>query len=286
MKGRRTCGWVVKFAVLAAGVAHAVPANADGPPTPMCAADSLDGALVQHLRAGEFLDAHGLALVLLSLCPLSPGRFQWKIVDALALDALAEPLRAQHSFFEVAEDGPSPEREFAAILLARSHLIVGDDRAFTEAVGRLAPPVAARVCLFAARDDAKVFRHDAAAMNDRPFAATVLKAFNPYDRAMQARRPWLAGTLSALLPGAGQIYAGSWQGAAVAFVLNGVLIGATVELAYHRLYFSAGATGMAASIFYVGNVLNAADLAARRNEQSALPHRDALERLLIPEAFP
>jgi hypothetical protein len=109
--------------------------------------------------------------------------------------------------------------------------------------------------------------------------------FADYQRA-HVRRPWLAGVLSAVLPGAGQAYAGSWQGAAVALVLNAALIGATAELATRRLYFSAAAAGTAASIFYVGNILNAADLAQRRNERASAPAREAMERLLIPEAYP
>ena len=103
--------------------------------------------------------------------------------------------------------------------------------------------------------------------------------------AQTTRRPWLAATLS-ILPGAGQVYAGSWQGAAVAFFLNAVLIGATVELAHHKLYVTAAAAGVASSFFYFGNIINAADLARRRNEMAAEPARLDLERLLLPEAHP
>ena len=104
--------------------------------------------------------------------------------------------------------------------------------------------------------------------------------------AEHTKRPWLAAGMSVVLPGAGQAYAGSWQGAAVAFLMNAFLIGASVELVSHKLYLSAGAAGLAASFFYVGNVLNAADLAARRNEMAAAPARLELERQLLPEAHP
>ena len=54
------------------------------------------------------------------------------------------------------------------------------------------------------------------------------------------------------------------------------------ELAYNDLYFSAGATGLAVSVFYVGNILNAVDLAERRNEVASAPYRRALTELLLP----
>lgn len=72
----------------------------------------------------------------------------------------------------------------------------------------------------------------------------------------------------------------------MSFVISGVLIGATVELARHELYFSAGATGLAASLFYVGNVMNAAAAAARANDVASTGAHRALERLLLPEAEP
>ncbi|HLB79857.1 MAG TPA: hypothetical protein VJJ77_05085, partial [Dongiaceae bacterium] len=100
------------------------------------------------------------------------------------------------------------------------------------------------------------------------------------------KRPWLAGLLSALVPGLGHGYAGAWDAAAVALVLDGVLIGSTIELARRELWFTAGATGLAASVFYVGNILSAADLAERRNAVAAAPAWEELERVLVPEAWP
>src|SRR5690606_34632281 len=100
------------------------------------------------------------------------------------------------------------------------------------------------------------------------------------------KRPWLAGALSAVVPGLGQAYAGSWESAAVSFVLNGALIGATVELARRDFYAASTVTGLAGSVFYLGSVLSAADLARRHNQRAAEPERRALERLLLPERSP
>ena len=97
------------------------------------------------------------------------------------------------------------------------------------------------------------------------------------------KSPALAGVMSALLPGSGQLYAGSLQAAAVTFVLNSLFIGATVELARDKLYVTAAAAGTAASFFYLGGIINAADLARRRNRIAQQPYADELEELLVPE---
>ena len=262
------------------------PARAEESSAVGCESGRLEETLTAHVRARHLLDAHGLAEVLLAICPSSPRRFQWRILDALVLEELDEPLRAQAALFDVMKHAPLPERETAATLLARGYALGGDVAAFNNALGRLTPESAARLRAFTLRADRPQFQRALGTLPDPNVRAHAVEYFVPFDEAVHTRRPWLAGTLSALLPGLGQVYAGSWQGAAVAFVLNAVLIGATAELAWRRLYISAGATGVAASIFYVGNVLNAADLARRRNEQAARPYEEALERILIPEAHP
>jgi hypothetical protein len=224
--------------------------------------------------------------VLLALCPTSPARDRWRILDALVLDELDEPLRAEAALASVARGAPSPEAETAAILLARAYLRRGDQAAFAGSLDRLPPTPALRLRAFAARADPAQFRGLVMTLPAPALRARALAQGADYDQVSRTRRPWLAGMLSAIVPGSGQVYAGSWQGGVVAFVLNAVLIGATVELGWRHLYVSAGAAGVAASVFYVGNVLNAADLAQRRNEQSARPSAEALERLLIPEAYP
>jgi hypothetical protein len=252
----------------------------------MCESVQLDRSLTEHVRARHLLDAHGLAEIMLAICPSSPLRFRWRILNALVLEELDEPARAQAALFDTMKDAPSPERETSAVLLARSYLLAGDDTAFDRALSQLPPDAAVRLRTFAAHDDQARFQRVVGTLSDPKTTAEALKHFAAYDQAAHARHPWLAGTLSVVLPGAGQAYAGSWQGAAVAFVLNAVLVGATAELAWRRLYISAGAAGLAASIFYVGNVFNAADLAARGNQQGARVHGEALERVLIPEAYP
>jgi hypothetical protein len=259
-------------------------AQADVPVFDPCHSGQLSRVMLEKLRSRFLLDVHGLAQVAQSLCPASPERFEWSMWDALALEELDEPLRAQALLQEVLTTGTPPERSRAAVLLALGHLRRGDTTAFEASRAHLVTAETARLTALAAIDDEREFAKRLAQL-PQPQRDEVAARFSDYRRT-HTRRPWLAGVLSTLLPGAGQAYAGSWQGAAVAFVLNAALIGATVELAYRRLYFSATAAGNAASIFYFGNLMNATDLAQRRNERAAAPAREAIERLLVPEAYP
>jgi hypothetical protein len=229
------------------------------------------------LRAGHAVDAHLLAEVLLVLCPAAPDAPRWRVVDALALHRLDEPERARARLTEVG--GPR-----AAVLLAWSHLATGDRAAYAQAARALAPEAAARLATLAAAGDREAFRARAARL-DAALRAAAERAHEDVRRARR-RSPVAAALLSAVLPGAGQAYAGSWPAAGIALALNAVLIGATVELADRRLYLGAATTGLAASVFYAGNILNAADLAARRNQIAARPAYQALEELLVPEVRP
>ncbi len=239
-----------------------------------------DTRLQAHARAGHWVDVHNLADVLLSLCPDAPAADGWRVLDALALDRLDERARAREQL--AALPPSSPEAPRARTLLAWSYLRDGDDQAYRAVERSLDPAVAARLLVLSSVGDEAGFRARAARLDDE-LRRAALRAHHDYRRA-RSRSPALAGVLSALLPGAGQAYGGAWQGAAVSLLLNAVLIGATVELVRHELYFSAGATGLAASVFYVGNIMNAVDGAARKNDVASTPARLELERLLLPEA--
>ena len=229
------------------------------------------------LRAGQAVDAHLVAEVLLAVCPDAAAAESWRIADALALHRLDEHERARARLAQVA--GPR-----AGVLVAWSYLDAGDRQAYRSAARALSPEAAARLAVLAAVDDGEAFRATSAQL-DAALREASGHAHAEYRRA-RGKSPTAAALLSAVLPGAGQAYAGSWQAAGIAFVLNAVLIGATVELADHELYLGAATTGLAASVFYVGNILNAADLAERRNDVASRPSYRALEELLVPEASP
>jgi tetratricopeptide (TPR) repeat protein len=81
------------------------------------------------------------------------------------------------------------------------------------------------------------------------------------------KSPLLAGSLSALLPGAGQLYTGHRSDAATAFILNGLFIGGAVW-AYHEDEPVTGALLIGFdAIWYFGNIYNAVNHAHQFNQQ-------------------
>ncbi len=91
------------------------------------------------------------------------------------------------------------------------------------------------------------------------------------------KSPTLAGTLSAVLPGAGQLYTGRTGDAVTSFLLNGIFIWGAVEAFHHDndvtggilLFFEAG--------WYTGNIYNAVSNAYKYNrgaEQNYLQRLD------------
>ncbi len=84
---------------------------------------------------------------------------------------------------------------------------------------------------------------------------------------LPTRDPRLAGVFSAVLPGAGQLWVGEPRDALTAFLINGLLIGATVELARRHNWVATGGTGLAAVGFYAGNIFSAVNAAQRRNRR-------------------
>lgn len=266
-------------ALSACAAAWPEPARAEPPPLGQRCARAT-ARMAELLRRGLAVDAHLVGQVLDGLCA-GAGPPRWRLLDAAALVRLEEPARAAAVLARIRE-GSALSGE-AAVLRAWALWRGGDAEGFRSALADAAPSARPRLLALDAVGSER-FR-GAAAELDAGLRARVLKLHRRYE-ARPRKRPWLAGGLSAILPGAGQLYAGSLEGAAVAFALNGALIGSTVELAREELYFSAAAAGVAASIFYVGNVLNAADLAGRYNERAAAPLRAPLERALVPEAYP
>jgi putative component of membrane protein insertase Oxa1/YidC/SpoIIIJ protein YidD len=107
---------------------------------------------------------------------------------------------------------------------------------------------------------------------DPPLRDPLLERVAEYE-ALPSKSRWLAGSLSAVLPGAGQLYAGRPEDAAVAFFTNAVLIGATAYAWHQHERATAGALGFVAFGFYVGNIyggVNAAEKHDRALQQGAI----------------
>lgn len=118
------------------------------------------------------------------------------------------------------------------------------------------PSVQQRARLDALRDPLLVKHAQALQRLDRGFDALPLQ------------RPWLAATLSALLPGAGQAYNGRWGDAVSALLINGALGAATYYSFVELESVPAGVVSAALLAgFYAGNIVNAYTDAERINAQ-------------------
>jgi hypothetical protein len=112
----------------------------------------------------------------------------------------------------------------------------------------------------------------------------LLESFTAWKENLPHQRsPAVAGTLSAVLPGAGQAYTGSWQSGAMALVLNALFLATTVELADNDLHAASLASGVVFSITYLGNILNAAESARIYNQNYYKPQIEAEKAKRFPE---
>jgi len=102
-------------------------------------------------------------------------------------------------------------------------------------------------------------------------------------KSTEVKIPWLAGTLSAVLPGAGQAYNGNYQSAAFSFVLNALFLATTIDLHNKHLDATAVASGMIFSVIYLGNITSSVQSSRRLNEQAREPSDQKLKGELFPE---
>lgn len=73
---------------------------------------------------------------------------------------------------------------------------------------------------------------------------------------MGHKKPWVAGTLSALVPGLGKVYAGNIGEGLAAFVVTGSLMAVTAEnwVKEGPTNWKTIAAGLLSAVFYVGNI--------------------------------
>lgn len=90
-------------------------------------------------------------------------------------------------------------------------------------------------------------------------------AFLGSHQELPHKSPVTAGVLSALLPGAGHIYAGHYGDGLTSFFLNGLFIAGTVVAIRQENYAVAGVVGAIGLPFYIGNIYGAANAATKWN---------------------
>lgn len=91
------------------------------------------------------------------------------------------------------------------------------------------------------------------------------------------KSPYLAGGLSAVLPGAGQLYVGRPMDAAASFLLNGLFIWATVDAFKKDNNVTGGILLFFESGWYLGNVYNAVSSAHKYNKKAEQDFLDGLQ---------
>ena len=90
------------------------------------------------------------------------------------------------------------------------------------------------------------------------------------------KSPATAGTLAAILPGAGHLYTERPRDALVAFLLNGAFIWGAVELFRHDNYVAAGIVTFFEIGWYTGNIYSAVSSAHKYNKKT---REDFIEHL-------
>ena len=240
--------------------------------------------LLQGHRAFE---AHVTATAGAAVCDCEGDRLRYW--DAHALHTLDDAPTANALWRDLLIASSATSDTVAAdarLAMVWSLLISHDDQAADALAAPLAPDARLRLRTWRHRQQATAFRVDLQQLSDATLQREAAVLQQRMVGVQHSRRPWLAASLSALIPGAGQLYTGSYQGAAMSFVLNSVLIATTVEFARHDLYWAAGASGLVASVFYIGGIINAADLASRENQRAGSVPEAALTRILLPELTP
>lgn len=94
--------------------------------------------------------------------------------------------------------------------------------------------------------------------------------------ALPSKSPALAGGLSAVLPGAGQLYLGRTYDALLSFLMNGAFIWATVEALDNHSHTTAGVLLFFETGWYFGNIYSAVSSAHKYNRDRRQEH---LERM-------
>ena len=114
-------------------------------------------------------------------------------------------------------------------------------------------------------------------------AAQQLIAESKTGSELPRKSPVIAGILSTLLPGSGQLYNRRLGDAALAFLLNGLFIAGSIEAIQHGQLAVAGVLSFFEAGWYVGNVLGAVNGAHKHNRhatETVLQHLE--QRFRVP----
>lgn len=111
----------------------------------------------------------------------------------------------------------------------------------------------------------------------------IRKAYEDYMAQGPYKNPYIAAIGSALVPGLGQLYNGTYQSAAISFVLNSLFLWSTINLADNDLDGAAVASGLVFSVTYLGNILNAVRGSKKINDLRMAPMKSRLQQEYFSE---
>ncbi|MBI5788000.1 MAG: tetratricopeptide repeat protein [Candidatus Schekmanbacteria bacterium] len=100
------------------------------------------------------------------------------------------------------------------------------------------------------------------------------------EKGLPLKSPGLASVLSMVLPGAGQLYAGRIQDAAMSFMLNGLFIWGITEAYSNDKKVTAGILLFFETGWYLGNIYSAANSAHKYNQELKKTQREEIKNNL------
>ncbi|MFQ5904990.1 MAG: tol-pal system YbgF family protein [bacterium] len=176
---------------------------------------------------------------------------------------------------------PDPLTDSCIVSLAKSYIELGSYRAAREMLDSLGSRnVPTRVTLvgwsYLMEGDFRNARTSFLSVSNSS-SASCLAELSAEGERIPMKSARVAGAMSALIPGSGQVYAGACKQGFISFLLHGVMGYLLYKSVKAERYFEAAVTlytGL--SRFYVGNIMAASRLAREKNERERL--------LLIEEA--
>lgn len=112
--------------------------------------------------------------------------------------------------------------------------------------------------------------------DDSPAADNLARSLHNFKK-LPERCPWIAGALSAVIPGAGYMYCNQKRTGLTALLVNGLFIWAIHDAIENEQYGIASAAGFLGIGWYLGNIKGSVDAAKRHNEHV---RHEFIDRLL------
>jgi tetratricopeptide (TPR) repeat protein len=288
LRQARAAPGLAAAAVLAAALLGALSAGA----LPAWAAEGSEAEQFGLARAllaeGDYFRAITEFKRFLFFFPESERADEARVAIGDALLAAGRPAEAEAAFGELRRLKPaSPEAERALFGQALAQLAMGRRSQGRQSLrellgGRYRSRAQLELALSLAEEGEWTRAREELAALSEPGSLLERRLAVLREAEAQAKSPALAGALSALLPGAGQLYCGRVRDAGLALLVNGLFIWATVEAGLRENWPLTAGLGLIEVAWYGGTIYGAVSCVYKRQQALAAQAREQLERL--PEA--